>query len=268
MRTALLFIAICTVFACCDKVSSDGKSDAFIRDFYAGYLKAQNMRFEPGVSKDDAGKALDSFLRQNLTDGMRDYYARYYAVDSLGESICCDCDLFTQVQDDGGMDVSSMLIEEKEKNWYSMTHVWRDNGKFRGGTFVLLKLAEVNGELKIDSVVPYCNSCVEKLQVYEPGNGVKAPEFKGGRTALADYVAKAGMLHKWRLAEGGKGDAVVRITVNNHGWVESATTTEGLAKDEEFDVERLMKNMPRWTPGSKNGEAVCVRLTLAWDRAE
>lgn len=76
------------------------------------------------------------------------------------------------------------------------------------------------------------------------------------------------MLHKWRLAEGGKGDAVIRMTVNNHGWVESATTTEGLAKDEEFDVERLMKNMPRWTPGSKNGEAVCVRLTLALDRAE
>lgn len=85
---------------------------------------------------------------------------------------------------------------------------------------------------------------------------------------MADYVAKGGMLHKWRLAEGGKGDAVVRITVNNHGWVESATMAEGLAKDEEFDVERLMKNMPRWTPGSKNGEAVCVRLTLALDRAE
>lgn len=143
MRKALLFIALCTVFACCGNVSDDDKSDAFIRDFYAGYLKAQYIRFEPGVSKDDARKALDSFLRQNLTDGMRDYYARYYAVDSLGESICCDCDLFTQVQDDGGMDVSSMLIEEKEKNWYSMTHVWRDNGKFRGGTFVLLKLAEV-----------------------------------------------------------------------------------------------------------------------------
>lgn len=110
-----MFIAICTVFAGCGKVSSDDKSDAFIRDFYAGYLKAQDMRFEPGVSKDDAGKALDSFLRQSLTDGMRDYYARYYAVDSLGESICCDCDLFTQVQDDGGMDVSSMLIEERRK---------------------------------------------------------------------------------------------------------------------------------------------------------
>lgn len=94
------------------------------------------------------------------------------------------------------------------------------------------------------------------------------PVFKGGRAALADYVAKGGMLHKWRLAEGDKGDAVVSVIVNNHGWAESAIVNEELANDEEFDVERLVRNMPRLTPGSKDGETVCVMVTLAFDRAD
>lgn len=146
--------------SCAGVSEKESDETAFIRGFYEKYLSAQAKLFEVGESKDDARKALDDVLQQNLTDGMRDYYARYYAVDSLGE-MSWDCgDLFTQVQDGGGMDVSSMHIEKKEDGWYTMTHVWRHNGNFTGGTCVLLKLAGADGALRIDTVVSPCSHLV------------------------------------------------------------------------------------------------------------
>lgn len=103
------------------------------------------------------------------------------------------------------------------------------------------------------------------------------PEYIGGFEALIQYITtnlegvsnpkKKRSVPKEDLFEGGR--VIVRFIIEKDGTVSNVVLEERLRKCEPCNREaiRVVKNMPKWKPGSKNGKAVrtYVRLPIRFE---
>jgi protein TonB len=100
----------------------------------------------------------------------------------------------------------------------------------------------------------------------------KDPEYNGGFEALIQYITtnlegvsnpkKKRSVPKEDLFEGGR--VIVRFIIEKDGTVSNVVLEERLRKCEPCNREaiRVVKNMPKWKPGSKNGKAVRTYIRL------
>ena len=98
------------------------------------------------------------------------------------------------------------------------------------------------------------------------------PEYDGGFEALAQYITanlegvsnpkKKRSVPKEDLFEGGR--VIVRFIIEKDGTVSNVVLEERLRKCEPCNREaiRVVKNMPKWKPGSKNEKAVRTYVRL------
>ena len=98
------------------------------------------------------------------------------------------------------------------------------------------------------------------------------PEYNGGFEALAQYITanlegvsnpkKKRSVPKEDLFEGGR--VIVRFIIEKDGTVSNVVLEERLRKCEPCNREaiRVVKNMPKWKPGSKNGKVVRTYVRL------
>ena len=98
------------------------------------------------------------------------------------------------------------------------------------------------------------------------------PEYNGGFEALNQYIAsnlegvsnpkKKKSVPKEDLFEGGR--VIVRFIIEKDGTVSHVVLEERLEKCDPCNQEaiRVVKNMPKWKPGSKNGKAVRTYVRL------
>jgi periplasmic protein TonB len=98
------------------------------------------------------------------------------------------------------------------------------------------------------------------------------PEYSGGFEALIQYITtnlegvsnpkKKRSVPKEDLFEGGR--VIVRFIIEKDGSVSNVVLEERLRKCEPCNREaiRVVKNMPKWKPGSKNGKAVRTYVRL------
>ena len=103
------------------------------------------------------------------------------------------------------------------------------------------------------------------------------PEYNGGFEALIQYLTtnlegvsnpkKKRSVPKEDLFEGGR--VIVRFIIEKDGTVSNVLLEERLRKCEPCNREaiRVVKNMPKWKPGLKNGKAVrtYVRLPIRFE---
>ena len=103
------------------------------------------------------------------------------------------------------------------------------------------------------------------------------PEYIGGLDALTQYLLTN--LEGIGNSESEKSDAkeelliggrvIVRFIIEKDGTVSNVVLEERLRKCEPCNREaiRVVKNMPKWKPGSKNGKAVrtYVRLPIRFE---
>lgn len=103
------------------------------------------------------------------------------------------------------------------------------------------------------------------------------PEYNGGFEALIQYITtnlegvsnpkKKRSVPKEDLFEGGR--VIVRFIIEKDGTVSNVILEERLRKCEPCNREaiRVVKNMPKWKPGLKNGKAVrtYVRLPIRFE---
>jgi protein TonB len=97
-------------------------------------------------------------------------------------------------------------------------------------------------------------------------------EYNGGFEALAQYITaniegvsnpkKKRSVPKEDLFEGGR--VIVRFIIEKDGTVSNVVLEERLRKCEPCNREaiRVVKNMPKWKPGLKNGKAVRTYVRL------
>jgi protein TonB len=88
------------------------------------------------------------------------------------------------------------------------------------------------------------------------------PQFEGGLSRLMEFVSKNIKYPRAAQANGVEGTVVVSFVVGASGEVTDIQILKGLGYGTEEEAIRVMKKLPRWTPGNQNGRNVPVRMTL------
>lgn len=88
------------------------------------------------------------------------------------------------------------------------------------------------------------------------------PEFPGGQEAFMNYLVNGIEYPESQKESGTQGKVIITFTIGKDGSVQDAEVVRSLG--EEFDKNALdmVKDMPNWTPGEKDGKAVAVEMTL------
>lgn len=88
------------------------------------------------------------------------------------------------------------------------------------------------------------------------------PEFLGGMEALNAYLRNNIRYPQEAQKAGIQGRVIIQFIVSKDGSITDAEVVESV--DPQLDAEglRLIKNMPRWKPGMRKGQAIRVKQTL------
>lgn len=91
---------------------------------------------------------------------------------------------------------------------------------------------------------------------------IKNPEFAGGMKECAKWLSNHLEYPPMAVRMGIEGKVVVEFTVNENGKISDATVKESLHRLCDQEAIRLVKSMPDWTPGEKNGVKTTQKYTL------
>lgn len=87
------------------------------------------------------------------------------------------------------------------------------------------------------------------------------PNFPGGSSALSAYFAKNMKYPNSAREEDLEGNVVVQFDVNADGSVSNIKVIKKLGSGCDEEAVRLIKKMPKWTPGQRNGSNTKIRLS-------
>jgi TonB family protein len=90
----------------------------------------------------------------------------------------------------------------------------------------------------------------------------KIPEFPGGIDALMNYLSKNIKYPKVARKNNIQGKVYIKFIVSADGSINDVTIIRGIGGGCEEEAVRVVENMPRWSPGYANGEAVDVYYSL------
>ena len=100
----------------------------------------------------------------------------------------------------------------------------------------------------------------------------KMPEYPEGVEKLVKYI-RTSTDNYWKrrypkgkpvypCEQGISGRIIVSFVINENGQVTDPEVLRRVDKDLDKEAIRIIKSMPRWTPGEHKGKKVKVRLTL------
>ncbi|TDN38932.1 energy transducer TonB [Hymenobacter sp. UV11] len=90
----------------------------------------------------------------------------------------------------------------------------------------------------------------------------KMPEFAGGQEAMLRYLRSHLRYPGAALAEGIGGRVFLSFVVQADGSISEVTVLKGLGYGLDEEAQRVVRQMPNWTPGYQSKHAVPVRFTL------
>lgn len=89
-----------------------------------------------------------------------------------------------------------------------------------------------------------------------------APEFPGGITALVEFLSKNLKYPTVCKEQKIQGKVLVKFTVKSDGSISNIRVTKPVDIYLDKEAVRVVKSMPRWTPGTQDGKPVNVEYTL------
>ena len=122
-----------------------------------------------------------------------------------------------------------------------------------------LEQAKLNAEVKVKNKAQADTTKKEKSWDCIPET---MPQFPGGQKVLMKYLA-ANIKYPATAAKAKKqGRVIVTFTVRKDGSITNAKVARSV--DPELDAEalRVVRAMPKWTPGTQNGKPVNVKYAL------
>lgn len=137
------------------------------------------------------------------------------------------------------------------------------------------QVGAVNQEGKID--VGQVNDAVKAVQVVEEvkPEPKAAPEpekiftaveqpasFPGGQAALMKWLNSNLRYPELAQQNNVQGKVIVQFTVEKDGSITNPTVVRGVDKDLDKEAIRVVRRMPKWSPGKNNGAAVRSYFTL------
>lgn len=86
------------------------------------------------------------------------------------------------------------------------------------------------------------------------------PQFPGGEAALMKYIDSH--LQEPQIEEKIVGNVILQFVVESDGSIGEAKVVRSLHPDYDKEALRVVKSLPKFTPGRQNGQAVAVWYTL------
>ena len=88
------------------------------------------------------------------------------------------------------------------------------------------------------------------------------PEFPGGQNALMRWLAD-NLKYPMEAAEDGiQGRVVVKFVIDKNGNVTNPTVARSVCDALDAEALRIVRSMPKWTPGKQDGKCVAVEYSL------
>ena len=88
------------------------------------------------------------------------------------------------------------------------------------------------------------------------------PKFKGGDEAMMNFLQKEIKYPKKAMDKNIQGKVFVSMIINEQGDVTEVEALKSPNEELKKEAERVVKKMPSWNPGEKNGNAVAVKVIL------
>lgn len=90
----------------------------------------------------------------------------------------------------------------------------------------------------------------------------KLPEFPGGQDALNRYLVRNIKYPLLAQENGIQGRVICQFVVNSDGSIVDISVVRGVEESIDKEAIRVIKSMPKWTPGRQGGKNVRVKYTL------
>ena len=90
----------------------------------------------------------------------------------------------------------------------------------------------------------------------------KMPEFEGGVENMLKYLQQNIKYPEEAIKNGTQGRVVVQFVVNKDGSIVDANVVKSVSPELDAEALRVVKSMPKWTPGEQRVEKVRVQFTL------
>jgi protein TonB len=90
----------------------------------------------------------------------------------------------------------------------------------------------------------------------------KMPEFPGGQDALNRFLVRNIKYPLLAQENGIQGRVVCQFVVNSDGSIVDISVVRGVEESLDKEAIRVIKSMPKWTPGRQRGKSVRVKYTL------
>lgn len=100
----------------------------------------------------------------------------------------------------------------------------------------------------------------KKPKVYEYVE--EMPRFPGGQAAMYKYLASHINYPEMAIQLGIQGTVYLTFVVGTDGSIRDVRLKRGVDKELDAEAIRVVKDMPKWSPGKQNGKAVNVRCLL------
>ena len=88
------------------------------------------------------------------------------------------------------------------------------------------------------------------------------PQYPGGQIAMMKYIMENMKYPKQAMKEGIQGRVAVRFIVEKDGSISDVKPILSVHPLLNKEAVRVVKSMPKWTPGKQNGKPVRVRFNL------
>lgn len=88
------------------------------------------------------------------------------------------------------------------------------------------------------------------------------PEFPGGFDAMTGFVASNIKYPQDAIDEGKEGRVFVSFVVEKDGWVSNVKVLKGVCESIDEEAARVVRGMPRWKPGKKDGKPARVSFQM------
>jgi periplasmic protein TonB len=88
------------------------------------------------------------------------------------------------------------------------------------------------------------------------------PEFKGGTVKLTEFIAQNLNYPSYAIESGITGKVLLSFLVNKDGVIENIVVKSNTDEALNKEAIRIVKKMPKWTPGEIDGEKSSIQVTL------
>lgn len=124
----------------------------------------------------------------------------------------------------------------------------------------LALLASVGMQAQVWDAVSATTNPQSSEQVYEVVEVM--PQYPGGQAAMVKYLSEHVKYPAKAKAEGKTGTVMVQFVVNTNGKLTDTKVIRSVSPELDKEALRVVKSMPKWTPGKQKGKPVRVRFTL------